>query len=64
MALVAVVVAVDPKVEVVRAAEQRGVGVVKAMAVDGQVELAIRQEEGGVMHQPEAVRSRSGARSP
>lgn len=50
--------------EVVRPVEQREVGVGKVMAADGQVEQAIRPEEGGVMRQPEAVKSKLGARFP
>ncbi len=53
-----------PKVEVVREVELREVGVVKVMAVDGQVELAVPLEVGGVMHQPAAVKSKSGIRIP
>lgn len=50
--------------EVVRPEAQREVGVVKAMAADGQVEQAIRLEEGGVMRQPAAVKNKLGERLP
>lgn len=65
MELVAVAVAEAPKAEVARAEVARAEGLqeeaaVKVMAVDGQVELAIRPEEGGVMHQPAAVKSKLG----
>jgi len=59
-----VAVVAAPKVEVVREVELREVGVVKVMAVDGQVELAVPLEVGGVMHQPAAVKSKSGIRIP
>lgn len=59
-----VAVAEGPMAEVVRAVEQREVGAVKVMAADGQVELAIRPEVGGVMRQLVAAKSKLGERFP